>query len=92
VFYGKLTRGLALATLFSLSVVQIVALGFIVEDWHVIDFATPLWKWILPAVGILVAYLASIFSKQYLEVRNYRTPTLRRGGARDDEGVRTASA
>jgi tetratricopeptide (TPR) repeat protein len=92
VFYGKLSRGLVLATLFSLSVVQIVARGFIVEDWHVIEFATPLWKWILPAVGIVIAYAASIFSKQYLEVRNYRTPTLRRGSARDDEGVRTASA
>jgi hypothetical protein len=78
IFYGRLARGVTLATIFSISLLQIWARGYLIEDWNSLLYPTPPWKWILPAAGIVISYAMSVFARRYKEVRNYRTPSFRR--------------
>lgn len=96
VYYGRLTRGVALALLFSASVVFLWTKGFIVKDWNSLVTAVPLWKWIIPIAGTTLTYVLSFFSKQYYEVRNYGTPGIRQRrketGKEDEFTINKASA
>lgn len=95
IFYGRLTRGLALASVFSLSLILLWSKGFIVKDWNSLVTVVPLWKWILPVGGIVVTYSLSLFSKRHYEVRDYRTPNIRqrrKDTVKDDPSLKRASA
>jgi len=92
IFYGRLSRGTTLATIFSLCAIQVWSHGYVIKDWHSLGYGTPLWKWIIPAAGILMTYVSSIAKKQYHEVRNYRTPSLGRRASNADDENKQASA
>jgi hypothetical protein len=86
-YYGRITRGVLLTLTFSLSVIQLWSKGYIVKDWNTMVTTVGLWKWVLPSAGIVITYLMSVFSKRYLEVRNYRSPSIRarkKDNAKDD--------
>jgi tetratricopeptide (TPR) repeat protein len=86
-YYGRITRGVLLTLTFSLSVIQLWSKGYIVKDWNTMVTTVGLWKWMLPSAGIVITYLMSVFSKRYLEVRNYRSPSIRarkKDNAKDD--------
>jgi tetratricopeptide (TPR) repeat protein len=77
IYYGRLTRGLFLTLIFALSVIELWTRGFLVKDWNSLVTSVSMWKWVLPAAGIVVAYASTVLSKRYLEVRNYRSPSIR---------------
>jgi hypothetical protein len=95
IYYGRLTRGLLLTLIFALSAVQLWTRGFVVKDWNFLVTTVSLWKWIVPAVGIVFAYASTALSKRYLEVRNYRSPSIRAskkdGGKEHGLGAKSAS-
>jgi tetratricopeptide (TPR) repeat protein len=86
IYYGRLTRGLILTLIFALSVIGLWTKGLIVKDWNSLVNTVFLWKWIVPAAGIVIAYAYTVFSKRYLEVRNYRSPSLRAPGKEKGQG------
>lgn len=92
IFYGKILRGLLLALLFSFSLIQIWSRGYVIEDWTALVYTTALWKWAVPAAGIVLSYILSLFGRQYLEVRNYRIASFRSGHPSEDTAARKASA
>jgi tetratricopeptide (TPR) repeat protein len=93
VFYGRITRGLFLAFVVGLSAVQLWSRGYVIKDWYMLELPTPVWKWALPAAGIVIAYAMTLLSRQYKEVRNYRNTSLRaRSAARETSTARRASA
>ncbi len=47
------------------------------KDWNSLVIPEGLWRWVLPLAGIAITYVLSVFSKRYLEVRNYKSPSLR---------------
>jgi hypothetical protein len=75
------------ALLFAASVVGLWSRGYLWPDWNTLPVETALWKWIVPACGIVLAYLISAGSKRLVEVRNYRTPE-RSGRGNDNEETR----
>jgi tetratricopeptide (TPR) repeat protein len=77
IYYGRVTRGVLLTLIFSFSLIQLWSRGYIVKDWNSLVTTVGLWKWALPAAGIVYTYALSVFSKRYLEVRNYRSPSIR---------------
>jgi len=77
IYYGHITRGVVLTLIFSFSVIQLWSRGYIVKDWNSLVIPEGLWKWVLPMAGIAITYILSVFSKRYLEVRNYKSPSLR---------------
>jgi tetratricopeptide (TPR) repeat protein len=77
IYYGRITRGVLITLTFSFCVIQLWSKGYIVKDWNSVVTTVGLWKWVLPAVGIVLTYAMSILSKRYLEVRNYRSPSIR---------------
>lgn len=93
-FFGRMVRGLMLATIFAVASVEFWARGLIIPDWNSLDYPTPAWKWILPAAGIAFAYLASLTSRYTREMRNYRGGSNRQRMAENDDTApaRTASA
>jgi hypothetical protein len=58
-------------------VIELWTRGFLVKDWNSLVTSVSMWKWVLPAAGIVVAYASTVLSKRYLEVRNYRSPSIR---------------
>jgi tetratricopeptide (TPR) repeat protein len=95
IYYGRLTRGFMLSLVFALSAIELWTRGFIVKDWNSLVTAISLWKWILPAGGVAFAYASTALSKRYLEVRNYRSPSIRAkrdGGKEDGVGAKSVSA
>jgi len=92
IFYGRLTRGIVLAAIFSFSLIQLWAKGYIIDDWNTLVYSTPLWKWIMPALGIAMTYLMSVFSRQYKEVRNYRSSAFRPRTKEDELAAKKATA
>jgi len=91
-YYGRITRGIAMAGIFSLSAVFLVSHGYIIRDWQSFDTDLPLWKLILPVVGLLGTYIISFFSRHYYEVRNYRTPLLAASRSGESQSTRRRSA
>ena len=94
IFYGRLTRGLFLSTLAAFCVVQLWSRGYVIKDWSYLELDSPTWKWVLPLAGIVLSYAMSLFARSYLEVRNYRSPSLRQRGktGSDDATELRASA
>jgi tetratricopeptide (TPR) repeat protein len=92
IFYGRLTRGILLAAVFSFSLIQLWAKGYVIDDWNTLVNSTPLWKWILPALGITMTYLMSVFSRQYKEVRNYRSSAFRPRMREDELAAKKVTA
>jgi tetratricopeptide (TPR) repeat protein len=96
IYYGRLTRGFMLILIFALSAIAIWTKGFIVKDWNSLVTTVSMWKWILPSAGILFAYASTAFSKRYLEVRNYRSPSIhgpKKDRAKEDgAGVKRVTA
>ncbi len=92
--YGKLGRGITLAALFSVSLLQLWSRGYLVKDWQMINTPTPWWQWVLPALGIILSYLWSFAAKPIKEVRNQRKPNakLRRQQAQRSAEAHRASA
>jgi tetratricopeptide (TPR) repeat protein len=86
-YYGNVARGTGVALLFGASLLGLWARGYLWPDWNALPAPTPMWKWILPACGIVLAYLISAASKRLVEVRNYRTPE-RAGRANENEEPR----
>jgi hypothetical protein len=95
IYYGRLTRGFLLTLIFAFSAVQLWTRGFVVKDWNSLVTTVSLWKWIIPAVGIVFVYASTALSKRYLEVRNYRSPSIRAhkkdGGKDHSFGAKSAS-
>lgn len=77
IYYGRITRGVLITLTFSFCVIQLWSKGFVVKDWHSLVTTVQTWKWVLPAAGIVITYMMSVFSKRYTEVRNYRSPSIR---------------
>jgi tetratricopeptide (TPR) repeat protein len=92
VFYGNVTRGIVLTLLFSISALELWTRGYMWPDWNSFDHPASLWKWVLPAAGIALAYLVSASSRRLLEVRNYRTPDGRQRSTDGDESQLAQSA
>ena len=84
IYYGRLTRGFMLTLIFALSAIEIWTKGYILKDWNSLVTTVSLWKWVLPTTGIVFAYASTALSKRYLEVRNYRSPSIR--GLKKDRG------
>ncbi len=84
-FYGRLLKSTAVSLLFAVSAIMLWSRGYVWTDWNSLIYPTSLWKWIVPAAGIVVSYLLSASSKRHVEVRNYRNPESRqRQGERDE--------
>ncbi len=77
IFYGRFASGFALASLFSFSLLTLWMRGYPLPHWTTLSSATPLWKWILPSLGIAVSYAIAIMSRQLFETRTTRTGTTR---------------
>ncbi|HEX5133090.1 MAG TPA: tetratricopeptide repeat protein, partial [Candidatus Krumholzibacteria bacterium] len=77
VFFGRLVSGFLIAALFSLSALMLWTRGYPLPQWDALPAPTPLWKWILPAAGIGLAYWIAIVSRQRYEVRNTRAGSSR---------------
>jgi hypothetical protein len=83
IFYGRLASGVGLAALFSFSLLSLWLRGYPLPHWSTIASATPLWKWILPGLGIAVSYAVAIMARQLFETRTTRTGSAR---VRSSEG------
>ncbi|HEX6790465.1 MAG TPA: tetratricopeptide repeat protein [Candidatus Krumholzibacteria bacterium] len=73
VYYGRVVSGIFLASFFAGCVVALGSRGYILPRWGSIDYPAPLWQWILPALGVILSYTISIFSRQLYEMRSSRT-------------------
>jgi hypothetical protein len=89
VYYGRLSRGILLSLSFSVAAVELWTRGYLVKDWNSLPASTPLWKWVLPAVVVAFTYSLSWFARRYVEVRNYRSSSIR---ARKKDANREESA
>jgi hypothetical protein len=77
IYYGRISRGVALAVLFSFSLILLWAKGFLVKDWLSIDTHVPLWKIVVPSAAIAVTYALSIFARPSYEGLGYRGSGMR---------------
>ncbi len=77
VHYGRAASGFMIAALFSFSALMIWTRGYPVPDWNTLPAGTPLWKWILPALGVALSYYVALTARQYHEVRNTRAGSSR---------------
>jgi Tfp pilus assembly protein PilF len=78
IFFGRFARGFSIAILFSFSALMLWTRGYPVPDWNALPTPTPLWKWILPGLGVAISYWAALGASQRYEVRSTRTGTSRR--------------
>jgi tetratricopeptide (TPR) repeat protein len=77
IYYGRILRGAAIATLFSLSLILLWSRGMIIKDWNTIATQIPAWKFIAYAGIGAAALVLSIFSKP-----PYDSKMFRKSGAR----------
>jgi tetratricopeptide (TPR) repeat protein len=77
IYYGRISRGLLLAGLFSLSIIQLFARGYIIKDSASLTYGPSMWKTILPVSGIVIAYVTSMLSKSRYEFRDFLKITSR---------------
>lgn len=89
-FYGRMIGGIVVATFFAGCLVALAAAGYILPRWSSLDYATPLWQWILPALGVLLAYTIAVMSRQLYEVRSTRGATRTRSTEDRDENAASA--
>jgi len=89
-FYGRMFSGMVVATLFAGCAVSFIASGYILPRWSSLDYPTPLWQWILPALGIVLSYTIAVMSRQLYEVRQTRTSIRTRSTNTTDENAASA--
>jgi hypothetical protein len=77
IFFGRFVSGFFIAALFSFSALMLWTRGYPVPDWNSLPSATPLWKWILPGIGVAASYWAALTMQQRYEVRNTRAGVTR---------------
>ncbi len=70
--YGRISRGVFLAILFSVGVVQLAAKGYLIKDDMSLVVGTPLWQTIMAGAAIVLAYVLSFFAKHQYSFRTYR--------------------
>ncbi len=85
VFYGRFVSGFLVAAVFAIGAIMLWTRGAVFPYWESAEYATPLWKWILPALGVVVSYMVALLSRQLYEARNTRTITVRGSGNSDDK-------
>ena len=51
---------------------------------------TPLWQWILPALGIILSYTIAVMSRQLYEMRSTRSAARTRTADDSDENAASA--
>ena len=90
IFFGRFVSGFFIAALFSFSALMLWTRGYPVPDWNSLPAGTPLWKWILPGVGVAISYWKALTARQRYEVRNTRSGFSRSRPA--DAGDHAASA
>ncbi len=90
VFYGRFVTGFVVASLFAAGALALWTRGNVFPAWDSVEFRVPLWKWIVPGLGIVVAYLVALMSRQLFEARNTRAITVR-GSSHTDEKSDSAS-
>ncbi|MFQ5512052.1 MAG: tetratricopeptide repeat protein [Candidatus Krumholzibacteriia bacterium] len=91
--FGKVSRGFFLAALFSFSLVQLYTRGYLIKDPSSLVDEAPLWKIILPAVGVVWSYLLSTFGRHEYDFRAHRDQNLRHRAKEtrpDPRGTRVA--
>jgi tetratricopeptide (TPR) repeat protein len=77
IFFGRFASGFFIAILFSFSALMLWTRGYPVADWNSLFTPTPLWKWILPGLGVAISYWSALTAHQRYEVRNTRVGTSR---------------
>ncbi len=88
VYYGRFVSGFVVAVVFAISVLALWTRGSVFPYWDSVEFSTPVWKWVVPGLGVLVAYMVALLSRQHYEARNTRTVTVR-GSNVDDKSDST---
>ena len=91
IYYGRLGRGILLGAVFCLCLIQLWSRGFVIPHWNALMVEMPIWKWVVPAVGLAWMLAISVFSKGYYEVRHSRSP-LRLADTEDDDDSLSLSA
>jgi tetratricopeptide (TPR) repeat protein len=89
-FYGRMFSGTVVATMFAACLVSFLATGYILPRWSSLDYSTPLWQWILPALGIVLSYTIAVMSRQLYEMRSTRSVTRSRTADNSDESAASA--
>ncbi|HSC06941.1 MAG TPA: hypothetical protein VLD59_08965, partial [Steroidobacteraceae bacterium] len=89
VFYGRFVSGFVVAAVFAIGAIMLWTRGAVFPYWESAEYPIPLWKWILPALGIVVSYMVALLSRQLYEARNTRAITVR--GSNSDDKSDTAS-
>lgn len=72
VMFGRVWRASKLSALFSVSMIFLVTRGLVVGDTMRIIPGAPLWQVILPAFGVLLAFIMSATSKPKYDFRTRR--------------------
>lgn len=72
IFYGRVGRSVVVAGLFSISLTFLIFRGVIVKDPLAVVTQPPLWKIILPVIGIVFSYVLSGISKPNFKFRTQR--------------------
>jgi Tfp pilus assembly protein PilF/TM2 domain-containing membrane protein YozV len=89
-YYGRMVSGIAVATLFAGCLVSFLASGYILPRWSSLDYSTPLWQWILPALGVILTYTIAVMSRQLYEMRSTRSVTRSRSAENADDNAASA--
>ncbi|MCI0453003.1 MAG: hypothetical protein L0Z51_11555, partial [Candidatus Latescibacteria bacterium] len=90
VFYGRFISGFVVAAVFAASAFALWTRGNVFPYWDSVEFKTPLWMWIVPGLGVVVAYMVALLSRQLFEARNTRTVTVRGSHADSDSASQSA--
>ncbi|HKW13343.1 MAG TPA: tetratricopeptide repeat protein [Candidatus Krumholzibacteria bacterium] len=89
-FYGRMVSGVTVATLFAGCLVSFFATGYILPRWSSLDYSTPLWQWILPALGVILSYTIAVTSRQLYEMRSTRSVSRSRASENADDNAASA--
>jgi len=89
-FYGRMISGTVVAMMFAACLVSFLASGYILPRWSSLDYSTPLWQWILPALGIILSYTIAVMSRQLYEMRSTRSTTRSRTADNSDDNAASA--
>jgi tetratricopeptide (TPR) repeat protein len=90
VFYGRFVSGFVVAAVFATSTLALWMRGNVFPYWDSVEFNTPLWKWIIPGLGVVVSYMVALLSRQLYEARNTRTVTVRGSNTESDSASQSA--
>jgi len=63
IYYDSFAKGVFLSLLFSFSLIELWARGFLIQDWRSIVLEHSSWKMFVPAALLAVSYLAALFSR-----------------------------